>query len=251
MISLIKKSISLLPSDVQILIRKLWGELKYFGSARMCPVCERSSKCFIEFGKPAREDACCPRCFSLERDRLVWLFLKQKSDFFTSPPNRKMLHVAPEAIFQEKFHSVVGEGYITADLNRPDVTIKMDITDIDFPDGQFDIIYCSHVLEHVIDDGIAMGEFYRVLKSNGWAILNVPVIAGSTYEDDSITDPEERERAFGQWDHVRSYGKDYIERLRSAGFCVEKLEVCDLVGQEKAHLYGLTSAAGEIYYCRK
>ena len=106
----------------------------------------------------------------------------------------------------------------------PNGTINMDITHLKYPDNYFDFILCSHVLEHIPNDIDAMKELYRVLKPNdGFGILQVPIELDReiTYEDHTITSPIEREKAFGQFDHVRIYGKDYIQRLKSVGFEVE------------------------------
>ena len=129
--------------------------------------------------------------------------------------------------------------------------VKMDITDIQYPDESFDVIYCSHVLEHVVDDRKAMSEFRRVLKSDGWAILLVPITVETTYEDPSIVDPAERLKHFGQDDHVRRYGKDYVERLRAAGFKVSVSNASDLCQEPEVLQMGLTPASGEIFFCTK
>jgi SAM-dependent methyltransferase len=162
-----------------------------------------------------------------------------------------MLHVAPEPCIEVRLRRRLGAGYLTADLMNTGAMVKMDIMDIQYPDESFDVIYCSHVLEHVPDDRKAMREFRRVLKRGGWAILLVPINAGKTYEDPSITEPAERLRVFGQEDHVRNYGPDYVDRLREAGFAVTETRVPDLVSPEDAQLMGLTQAAGEIYSCRR
>jgi predicted SAM-dependent methyltransferase len=162
-----------------------------------------------------------------------------------------MLHVAPEKCLAERFREILGDNYITADKSRP-AMVKMDVTNIQYSDQSFDAIYCSHVLEHVQNDRKAMREFYRVLKENGWAILLVPITADKTFEDPSIVDPEERLKAFGQRDHVRRYGPDYVDRLREAGFNVEVTVVQDLFNENEAALMGLTTpASGEIFYCTK
>jgi ubiquinone/menaquinone biosynthesis C-methylase UbiE len=127
----------------------------------------------------------------------------------------------------------------------------MDVTDIKYPDESFDVVYCSHVLEHVQEDKKAMREFYRILKRDGWAILLVPITAEETFEDPSIIESQERLKAFGQEDHVRRYGPDYVSRLREAGFRVEVTKVHDLVQQDEAIRMGLTPASGEIYFCTK
>jgi len=127
----------------------------------------------------------------------------------------------------------------------------MDITDIQYPDKTFDVIYCSHVLEHITDDKGAIREFYRVLKSDGWAILLVPITADKTFEDPSVTDQAERLKLFGQEDHVRRYGPDYVERLEEAGFNVKVTYPSDLLQIEDITRMGITNAAGAIYYCTK
>jgi ubiquinone/menaquinone biosynthesis C-methylase UbiE len=129
--------------------------------------------------------------------------------------------------------------------------MTMDITDIQYEDQSFDVIYCSHVLEHVQNDKKALRELFRVLKNDGWAILLVPITSETTVEDPSIVDPIERLRAFGQEDHVRKYGRDYVDRLREAGFTVEITKVDDLVCADEVVRMGLTPASGEVYHCTK
>ena len=225
--------------------------LSYRGKGRYCPVCGKSSRRFRGFGIVVREDAQCVRCGSLERHRLLWLFVQAKTDLFDGTPKR-MLHVAPEPCLESRFRSRLGDGYVTADLFDPRAMVRMDITDIPFEDESFDVIYCSHVLEHVTEDRRAMREFVRVLKRDGWAILLVPVYDGETLEDVSVVDPEERIELFGQDDHVRRYGRrDYVERLRDAGFTVGISQVTDLTSPDEAVRMGLTSASGEIHFCTK
>ena len=162
-----------------------------------------------------------------------------------------MLHIAPEACIKNKLIKLTNINYLTADLNDKNAMVKMDITNIQYEDNYFDIVYCCHVLEHVPDDKKAMREFWRVLKSNGWAILLVPVDADKTIEDLTITGPQERLERFGDVDHVRCYGPDYIERLRDAGFRVEQTAPKDFLTQDEIILMGITTAAGDIYYCTK
>ena len=162
-----------------------------------------------------------------------------------------MLHVAPEQCFESRLKERLGDNYLTADLRGPHAMVQMDVTDIKYPDESFDVVYCSHVLEHVQEDKKAMREFYRVLKRDGWAILLVPITAEETFEDPSIIESQERLKAFGQEDHVRRYGPDYVSRLREAGFRVEVTKVHDLVQQDEAIRMGLTPASGEIYFCTK
>ena len=224
--------------------------LPYNGNGRYCPVCGKPSSCFRPFGVVPREDAQCAHCGALERHRLLWLFLQEKTDLFAGT-TKKMLHVAPEPCFESILKERLGDNYLTADLFNPCALVKMDICDIQYPDQSFDVIYCSHVLEHVLDDRRAMMEVFRVLKNNGWAILNVPITGERTFEDSSIVDPKERLKAFGQEDHVRRYGLDYVERLRDSGFTVEIIKVGDLANNDEAIRMGLTPASGEIYYCTK
>jgi len=197
-----------------------------------------------------REDAQCAHCGSLERHRLLWVFLQNKTDLFDGKA-KKMLHVAPEHCFKQKLEEQLGGGYLTADLLNPCATVKMDVTDIQYVDQTFDVVYCSHVLEHVLDDKKAIREFFRVLKNDGWAILLVPIISEQTFEDSSIIEPQERLEAFGHHDHVRRYGLDYIDRLQEAGFVVNCYKAGDIVDDKEAVEMGLTAASGEIYYCTK
>ncbi len=146
---------------------------------------------------------------------------------------------------------MIGEGYVTADLFADNVDLKMDITDIQFPDNSFDFIYCSHVLEHVPDDRKAMREFRRVLTARGMAVLLVPITAEKTIEDPSIEDPSERLRLFGQDDHVRRYGPDYLSRLKEEGFTVEVIRGEDFLSSTEIEKMGITKGAGELYICRK
>ena len=222
----------------------------YSGTGRTCPARGKSSRRFVKFGFIPRPDARCPHCSSLERHRFLWLYLSKKTNLFDGKP-KKMLHVAPEHYLESRFRQRVGAGYLTADLFNPQAMVRMDITNIDFPDQSFDVIYCSHVMEHVADDRKAMREFRRVLKHDGWAILLVPIIADKTFEDPSITSPEGRLKAFGQEDHVRIYGPDYVDRLREAGFTVEVSDVVDVAQGNEAVRMGLTHASGSIYYCTR
>lgn len=191
------------------------------GNAVQCPVCEHSYSKFLPYGRIARPNALCPNCLALERHRLMWLFLREKTDFFTA--KLRVLHIAPEHCFIERFEALPNLDYITADIESPLAKVKMDVHDIPFPDNSFDVVFCNHVLEHVTDDLQACSEFNRVLKPTGWGILQSPVYnLEKTLEDNSITDAAERERIFGQRDHVRKYGKDYAARLQSSGIKIEE-----------------------------
>jgi SAM-dependent methyltransferase len=172
------------------------------------------------------------------------------TDLFDGRP-KQVLHVAPERCFEPRLKKCLGLGYLTADLLSPRAMVKMDIAQIQYPAESFDIVYCSHVLEHVPEDQKAMAEIYRVLKPHGWAVLNVPISADKTIEDPTVVTPADRLKVFGQSDHVRRYGPDYIDRLRLAGFKVKVTCVTDMFEAHEAAYMGLTGASGDIYYCTK
>jgi SAM-dependent methyltransferase len=181
----------------------------------------------------------------------VWLFFERRTDCFSGDQDRKTLHIAPEPCFEPRLRKVLGAGYLTADVLADRVDVRMDIANIQFPDGTFDIVYCSHVLEHVPDDKMAMRELQRVLKEGGWAVILVPITTQRTIEDPSITDPKERLRLFGQADHVRRYGPDYAGRLQAAGFTVSRVSPSDFLSPKEIEHMGITGAAGDIYFCQK
>ena len=222
--------------------------LFYRGSNVYCPINKKGYRKFLPYGRVnPRPNALCPDTLSLERHRLIWLYLENKTDFFKSKV--KMLHVAPEQCFMDRFEEIHGENYITADIESPLAKVKMDIHDIPFPENTFDVTFCNHVMEHVDDDLKAMGELHRVLKPGGWGIIQVPFfppIPDETFEDASITDPKERERIFGQDDHVRLYGKDYPNRLRKAGFTVDEVDYINEIPKEWIEKYALPK--DEIIY---
>ena len=234
------------------LTRKIARSIKYSGSSRYCPICEKSSSKFLKQGYISpRPDVACPRCGSLERHRLFWQFLINKTDLF-SRTDRRVLHIGAEAVITPKFRAAFGAGYLTADLYDPTAMEKMDITDIRYGDNQFDIIICSHVLEHVAEDRQAMQELLRVLKPSGWAILLVPISeSAETYEDFSIVEPEKRLQAFGQEDHVRIYGRDFINRVQESGFSVQRFSPEDFNGAKEIERMALNAAAGDVFYCTK
>lgn len=215
----------------------------------MCPVCRFEARRFLSFGDPPRKEALCPSCGSLERHRLIWLFLQRSTELFSRSPER-LLHVAPEPCFEASFRALIGVGYLTADLHSSGVMERMSITDIPHPEGSFDAVFCSHVLEHVLDDEGAIREFFRVLRPGGWAILQVPITATETLEDPAVTDPGERKRRFGQEDHVRRYGPDYADRLRKAGFLVDVSQTWDLADPAEIQRMGLKPDEW-IFFCRK
>jgi SAM-dependent methyltransferase len=216
---------------------RLYQKLLYFGTRRYCPVCNSHLRVFHHHGLIPRPNARCPVCKSLERHRQVWLYVRQSNLFDQRP--KTMLHVAPEFMFALRFRKIPHLRYITTDLLRRDVRERCDLTAIPHPDQTFDIVHCSHVLEHIPDDRAAMRELWRVLKVGGWAMIDVPITADVSFEDLSVTDPKERERLFGQHDHVRRYGLDIIDRLQDAGFQVQTIYPPDLVKEQDMKRLGL------------
>lgn len=204
------------------------------------PIDGRYYRKFLPYGYGSqRENALSPGTLSLERHRQMWLYLQNETDFFIK--NYKVLHIAPEQEFLRKFKKMKNLDYISADLFSPIVDVKADILDLPFADESFDIVFCNHVLEHIEDDAKAMSELYRVLKPGGWGILQVPMKNSleKTYEDFSIKDPKERQKHFGQYDHVRWYGMDYFDRLQKAGFETESNFYSQKFSEEEIKKYGL------------
>ncbi len=222
------------------------------GNNVTCPIINRSYRKFLPYGRiNPRDNALCPDSLSLERHRLLWLFLKARTNFFDQQLH--FLHIAPEQCFMKAFEKQHGDGYITADLESPLAKVKMDVHEIPFEDNTFDAAMCNHVMEHVADDIKAMSEIYRVLKPGGWAILQVPFfspVPEVTFQDPSITEPAEREKIYGQDDHVRLYGHDYGQRLQQAGFAVTEDRFIDELGDELIEKYALQKNE-TVYFCRK
>ncbi|TAF67312.1 MAG: class I SAM-dependent methyltransferase [Cytophagales bacterium] len=225
----------------------------YWGKGVECPVCKSQFRQFIPYGRgqAARPNALCPNCQALERHRLIWLYLQEKTDFFQQ--KKQVLHIAPESCFISRFRKMNNLQYTTADLESPLADVKMDIHEMPFEANSFDVAFCNHVMEHVTDDIKAMSEINRVLKPQGWAIIQVPFMKEglqTTYEDPTITQPTERFKAFGQEDHVRLYGQDYAERLRKGGFEVIEDDFALKLPTERIQKYALP-AKEIIYLCKK
>lgn len=237
--SFIKKFI---PFTMGQKIRGLWQKflgIYYSGKTYYCPYCKNSFRKMLPggtdlpvinekeiIGAGRRENCVCPRCYSTDRDRLLYLYFNHKPNTLRNGVN--LLHVAPEGALKAYFASIPNIKYTMGTKHHDGFyysknILLLDITEMISQDNIYDIIICNHVLEHIPDDMKAMVEIYRVLKPGGWAILQVPISKKLqvTYEDFSITDPIEREKYFGQFDHVRIYGQDYKEKLISAGFDVE------------------------------
>lgn len=217
----------------------------YKGSAYIDPIDGKKFRSFLPYGyESPRENVLSPSTLSLERHRLLWLFLKAETNFFEA--NLNVLHFAPEQAFYTKFRKLENLKYTTTDLNSPLADVTADICNLPFEDASFDVILCNHVLEHIPDDTKAMRELYRILKPGGWGIFQVPqeINRPVTFQDDSITNQKERARIFGQYDHVRIYGRDYFQKLRSIGFEVEEVDYTNTLTPEEVDTYRLVQ--GEI-----
>ncbi len=223
----------------------------YIGHQVECPICRSQYRKFLPYGRiKPRPNALCPHCLSLERHRLIWLYLNRETNFFKTPLD--VLHIAPERCFIKQFEAQHGDRYITADIESPLAKVKMDVHNIPFPEKSFDVVLCNHVLEHVNNDIKVMEEFRRVLRTGGFAILQVPFfnpVPETTIEDTSITDSRERERLFGQDDHVRKYGKDYSTRIAKSGLRPEASAFGANFSKEEAHRYGIEPR--EVLYVAK
>ena len=203
------------------------------------PIDNKSFRKFLPYGyEVQRQNVLSPSTLSLERHRLLWLYLTNETNFFTS--KKKVLHMAPEQCFLSRFKKLNHE-YITADIDSPIADVKADIVNLPFTDNSFDVVLCNHVLEHIQDDIKAMKELFRVMKKGGMGVFQVPqdLNRDITFEDNSITDPKERAKIFGQYDHVRVYGRDYFDKLRSVGFKVEEVNYSQKVSSELSSRYRL------------
>ena len=222
--------------------------LYYQGSTYTDPIDGKSFRKFLPYGYgKQRSNVLSPSTLSLERHRLLWLYLKNETDFFTSSSSsKKVLHFAPEQCFLKQFKALNHIDYTTTDLNSPIADVKADICNLPFEDHSYDIIFCNHVLEHIPDDQKAMEELYRVMKPGSWGIFQIPQDLNRefTFEDNTITDKAERAEIFGQYDHVRIYGRDYFDKLRSVGFKVVAVDYASKLSAELVDKYSL--AKGEL-----
>ena len=214
-----------------------------------CPVCGWRFRSFRPAGYVARPNARCARCGSLERHRLLWLYLREHTQVFSEPV--RILHFAPEPCVSRRLSALRHVHYVSADVVSGSVAVTLDIERIPFEPESFDLILCSHVLEHVTDDGAALKEVYRVLRTGGLALVQIPVdeTRSTTFEDPTATDAADRARLFGQSDHVRIYGRDCVERLQGAGFAVDRYSHREVQDANAEALYALHPEP--IHVCRK
>jgi SAM-dependent methyltransferase len=211
----------------------------YLGLRYHCPTCGSNLRTMFDSGLPFSilQDVdvvggeriprdVCPVCFSQSRTRLIWEYLRREVRLEERTIKPKVFHVAPEyalAVYLSGASEYIGLDLDPKSYEKHQRVEYCDITNITYPNDTFDLIICSHVLEHVPRDRVAIKELYRILRAGGVAVLQVPIgmALNQTIEDPSITDPTERERRFGQHDHVRIYGTDYPQRLAAGGFAVE------------------------------
>jgi SAM-dependent methyltransferase len=215
------------------------------GNKYIDPIDGKGFRKFLPYGyEKQRPNVLSPSTLSLERHRLLWLYLKNETDFFTA--SLRVLHFAPEQAFYKRFRAMQNLDYTTTDLNSPLADVKADICDLPFDNNAFDVILCNHVLEHIPNDTKAMQELYRILKPNGMGIFQIPqdLSKSITFEDETITDKKERAKLFGQYDHVRIYGRDYFDKLRSIGFTVDEVDYTAKLSEVEIDRYRL--AKGEL-----
>ncbi len=215
------------------------------------PINGKTYRKLLPYGRlQPRENALAPNSMSLERHRLLWLFLNKRTNFFKD--QLTFLHIAPEYCFIPLFKKQKNLNYTTADLNSPWADVHFDVHEIPFEEESFDVIMCNHVLEHVEDDRKVMSEFYRVMKKGGWGIFQVPIDyrRESTFDDPTITDPKEREKHYWQDDHVRLYGLDYGKILAEAGFEVIEDRLIHELEPELVKRYALPKDE-IVYWCKK
>jgi SAM-dependent methyltransferase len=243
----------ILPDSLEIKSRQMFYFIRgiyYTGGKYQCPCCDTQVRRFLAGGVSPRPAAQCPRCGSLERHRLLFLYLKNKTDFFIR--HLRVLDIAPSYFMQQKFRHYANLDYISTSLDDSWAMTHIDIMAIPFSDNHFDCIFCYHVLEHITDDIQAMKELCRVLKPNGWAILQSPVdmTRETTLEDSRITAPEDRRILFGQDDHLRVYGRDYIERIKKNGFYVTEDTFAQQLPEKTIAKFGLIKEE-VLFVCEK
>lgn len=245
---LFKLILNVIPRPILIRLSYIIRPLLAFilkGNTFTDPIDGRSFKSFLPYGYGnQRNNVLSPSTLSLERHRLLWMYLKNETKFFSD--KLKVLHFAPEQAFYKRFRNMSNLDYVTTDLESPLADVKADICNLPFKNNEFDVILCNHVLEHIPDDTKAMQELYRVLKKGGLGIFQIPQELNRevTFEDNTITDKKERAKIFGQYDHVRVYGRDYFDKLRSIGFKVDEVNYTSHFSNEDINTYCL--AKGEI-----
>ena len=246
------------------IIDRIKKKIKLFshaGSNYECPFCGYKSKDLKIVGHDlpilkekhviggGRRAAGCYKCESRDRERLLYAFIIKELKL---PQNIRILHIAPEPklskiLLNQNFKEYICGDLFTGSYHYPAHVKNINVLSIPYEDNYFDLLICNHVLEHIPEDAKAMKEILRVLKPGGKAILQVPISNNNeqTYEDFSISDPQKRKEHFGQYDHVRIYGQDYVTRLENVGFIVERLNISD-----KYKKFGVNPEE-DIFFCKK
>lgn len=218
-----------------------WRVVRRFlarGNAVTCPCCEQSFARFLPFR--GRANAECPNCFSLERHRLLWLFLRDRTKLLNEPT--RFLHFAPEIWLSRTLAARSNIRYVSVDKYAGGVMAKADMTTLPFPDASFDGMLEVHVLQNIEDEAAAIRELRRVLRPGGWAVIheNLDLKRTTTLEDPSIwSKPQERERVFGFHEYARRYGRDFPTRITPFGFESKVIDLYAELGPEQARRYGL------------
>lgn len=232
-------------------LRRRLQRYRYAGDRFHCPVCDSRVRAFLPFGLPPRPNAMCPVCESVERHRLYWLYYERQTDLFDQNRSIRFLHFAPEMGLERRLRQLRHLRYLSLDFVSPYVEVRADLGSLPLAGECADVIHCSHVLEHVTNDHAAMGELLRILRPGGWGLIQVPVWTdGPTLEDPTIVDPAERERVYGQHDHVRLYGPDVMQRLQAAGFDLEILPASRFLSAEECDRHAIDPAE-EIFRCHR
>lgn len=215
--------------------RKIYG----LGHQVECCYCNWTGLKFLSAGDRQAGNRLCPGCGSLERYRALCLYLKEHTNILVAPTT--ILDVATKPCFSMFCQSLSNVRYVSSDLLTEAAMVFSDLTQMGMASASFDIITCMHVMEHIPNDVEAFGEIARLLKPNGFAIVVVPLKGEETFEDPDAG-PGDYKRLYGQYDHVRYYGMDIADRIRSVGLNVE---VIDLLKLYPEHILRRNALYGE------
>jgi predicted SAM-dependent methyltransferase len=234
-----------------LLLRRIGGRIErrvpwhllYRGDGRECPCCGGTFRAFRP--RDDRPEARCPRCNSYERHRVLWMWLRDRGGL--GGDGLDLLHVAPEPVLEEHLRALPGVRYTAGSLFPTRDQVRVDLTDIPFPDRSFDIVLCNHVFDEIPDDRLAVAEIHRVLRPGGRLITQTPVDKGraQTYEDPSLS-PARRREVFQTADDVRIYGLDFRDRLSGAGFEVQVVDYAAELDAETVERHGLVEHGGRV-----